>query len=247
MFKNTKKILKGLGKTALGVGAIVSVAVIAYGATNATISADAAKVANMTAGNKQVTMQIIKENSPLSVKYSNLISPVMDKILGINDSGTAVDYFVNKACDEAFEKFQKGSLEYQNNSKISKSNSSNSLEQYVSKNIDSMKDFQLNIVGDKDLVEYVNSNTNKEDLVKSFIKEFKGQTKTDVLDTLEKGLNSGKILAYNDYKGKMTQNHSEDSLKDKYHEYTKLKINDLSKEQSISSSIEYDNSKQISL
>ncbi|WP_152633134.1 hypothetical protein [Aliarcobacter butzleri] len=55
------------------------------------------------------------------------------------------------------------------------------------------------------------------------------------------------ILTFDDYKSKFTQKHSEDSLKEKYACYLEGKIKDLSKEQSISSSIEYDNSNQMSL
>ena len=246
MFNKTKKILKGLGATALGVGAIVSAAAVFYGAANATISAEATKVANMTAGNKQVTMQIVKENSPLAVKYSNLINPVMNKVFGANENITAVDSFINDACDKAFDKFKEGAIQYEANSKVSKSNSSSSLEVYVNENIKEMRRFTKEFFDDKDLVDYVEANTNKDDLAKSFIKEYKNN-KTDNLKTLENGLNEGKILSYSNFKDKMTQQHSGEILKEKYQEYLQNQMKNMSKEKSISPSFDHDNSKQMSL
>ncbi len=242
MFKNTKKILKGLGKTALGVGAIVSVAMVAYGAANAHISSKATQVANMTAGDKQATMKIIQEYSPVAVGFSDLISPSLDKILGNKDDVLASTYFINKACDTIFEKFKNGAIEHEKSVKNGKA--SQSLEKFVLSNIDHMQNFSINFFQDNELVDYVKQNIDTNQIVQNFISEYK-ESKVDNNKILEQGLKNKKFLSYNDFKGKLTQNHSEDSLKQKYEDYTKDKIKELSKVQDTNPSIDYDNSIQM--
>ena len=82
------------------------------------------------------------------------------------------------------------------------------------------------------------------DNVQNFISEYK-ESKVDNNKILEQGLKNKKFLSYNDFKGKLTQNHSEDSLKQKYEDYTKDKIKELSKVQDTNPSIDYDNSIQM--
>ncbi len=107
-----------------------------------------------------------------------------------------------------------------------------------------MQNFSINFFQDNELVDYVKQNIDTNQIVQNFISEYK-ESKVDNNKILEQGLKNKKFLSYNDFKGKLTQNHSEDSLKQKYEDYTKDKIKELSKVQDTNPSIDYDNSIQM--
>lgn len=90
------------------------------------IDKEATKIASMTGGDKDATMKIMKEYSPVAMKISNLASPVINGYVSTigklaNEEFSpqiASEYYINEACDKEFDNLSRKASKYEKEMKV---------------------------------------------------------------------------------------------------------------------------------